>query len=301
MIAARTANSVAAGGWDVPLHQDHHPSLVVDPSKGLFYCYGCGRGGDVIRFAEIYHEVRFPQSSGDAPPMAWPRAGTAGFRKLLSACSLHRHGAAVDYLHQRGFRSPEVIDHMRIGYAPGACLRGWLIERATLGGPVSGGLVTSAGYDAYVRRIVFPLEGNLYGRSISASAPPHRSSAWAVRAACIAGIRSALPGGDPCRGSLRFAVLWQAGFHQCDLQHGNHLSGYQLRQLSDCTRTVYLAFMRTQAAVANRQRKASQPNYASEARMLLKSLTARGHDPNSWFVQAVDRQQFQSLLETLSP
>ena len=35
------------------------------------------------------------------------------------------------------------------------------------------GLVTSAGYDTYVHRIVFPLEGNLYGRSISATAPPH--------------------------------------------------------------------------------------------------------------------------------
>src|SRR5258708_14642581 len=88
---------------------------------------------------------------------------------------LHRHGAAVDYLHQRGLRSPEVIDHMRIGYAPGACLRGWLME---LGHPLAvlsqAGLVTSAGYDAYMRRIVFPLEGNLYGRSLSASAPPHR-------------------------------------------------------------------------------------------------------------------------------
>jgi len=36
------------------------------------------------------------------------------------------------------------------------------------------GLVTVVGYDAYVRRIVFPLEGNLYGRSISPSAPKHR-------------------------------------------------------------------------------------------------------------------------------
>jgi hypothetical protein len=36
------------------------------------------------------------------------------------------------------------------------------------------GLVTSAGYDSHVNRIVFPLEANLYGRSLSASAPPHR-------------------------------------------------------------------------------------------------------------------------------
>jgi hypothetical protein len=32
------------------------------PHKNLFYCYGCGRGGDVIRFAELYHQVRFPQA-----------------------------------------------------------------------------------------------------------------------------------------------------------------------------------------------------------------------------------------------
>jgi hypothetical protein len=34
-----------------PLHEDHKPSFLVDSSKSLFYCYGCGRGGDVIRFA----------------------------------------------------------------------------------------------------------------------------------------------------------------------------------------------------------------------------------------------------------
>ena len=37
-----------------PLHTDHKPSFLVDPNKNLFYCYGCGRGGDVIRFVELY-------------------------------------------------------------------------------------------------------------------------------------------------------------------------------------------------------------------------------------------------------
>jgi len=45
-----------------PLHEDHEPSFLVDPLKNLFYCYGCGRGGDVIRFAELYHQVKFPQA-----------------------------------------------------------------------------------------------------------------------------------------------------------------------------------------------------------------------------------------------
>jgi len=45
-----------------PLHADQQPSFLVDPNKNLFYCYGCGRGGNVIRFAELYHQVRFPQA-----------------------------------------------------------------------------------------------------------------------------------------------------------------------------------------------------------------------------------------------
>ena len=45
-----------------PLHADHKPSLVVDPKQNLFHCYGCRRGGDVIRFVELYHEVDFLQA-----------------------------------------------------------------------------------------------------------------------------------------------------------------------------------------------------------------------------------------------
>jgi len=45
-----------------PLHTDHKPSFLVDPGRNLFYCYGCARGGDVIRFAELYHQVKFPQA-----------------------------------------------------------------------------------------------------------------------------------------------------------------------------------------------------------------------------------------------
>jgi DNA primase len=45
-----------------PLHSDHKSSFLVDPSKSLFYCYGCGRGGDVIRFVELYRQVKFPRT-----------------------------------------------------------------------------------------------------------------------------------------------------------------------------------------------------------------------------------------------
>ena len=60
----RPARALSGGRWMglCPLHTDHKPSFLVDPHKSLFYCYGCGRGGDVIRFAELYHQVNFPQA-----------------------------------------------------------------------------------------------------------------------------------------------------------------------------------------------------------------------------------------------
>src|SRR2546425_5779800 len=51
----RPARPLSRGRWMglCPLHEDHKPSFLVDLNKDLFYCFGCGRGGDVIRFAEI--------------------------------------------------------------------------------------------------------------------------------------------------------------------------------------------------------------------------------------------------------
>src|SRR5947209_4138254 len=100
-----------------PLHTDHRPSFLVDPNKGLFYCYGCGRGGDVIRFAELYYQVKFPQAL--ALLRQW-RGLVPILREIADfyGIQLHRRGEAVVYLQQRGIRSPELIEHMRIGYAP---------------------------------------------------------------------------------------------------------------------------------------------------------------------------------------
>jgi DNA primase len=43
---------------------------------------------------------------------------------------LHRHSEAYAYLYQRGIRSAALIEEMRIGYAPGGCLRGCLTQLA---------------------------------------------------------------------------------------------------------------------------------------------------------------------------
>jgi DNA primase len=284
-----------------PLHADHKPSFLVDPSKNLFYCYGCRRGGDVIRFAELYHQATFPQALAllqqwrGLPPLLHEVAG-------LYHLQLHRHGEAVAYLHQRGIRSPEVIEHMRIGYAPGGCLRGWLTQ---LGYPLQvlrqAGLVTASGYDAYTHRVVFPLEGNLYGRSLSATAPPHRF---------LPGTKGGLYSWEQVRqcpevilveGLLDYAALWQAGFHNVTCSLGNHLNAHQFRQLCDHPRTVYLVFD-ADTNGSGRQAAQSLACQIREQGMNVRRVSLPdGHDPNSFFVGNGDARQFQSLLEAALP
>jgi DNA primase len=280
-----------------PLHADRKPSFLVDPNKNLFYCYGCRRGGDVIRFAELYHQVKFPQALAllhqwrGLPPLLHEAAG-------FYCMQLHRHGEAISYLHQRGIRSAELVEHMRIGYAPGGCLRGWLTQ---LGYPLralhQAGLVTARGYDTYTHRVVFPLQGNLYGRSLSVSAPPHRF---------LSGTKGGLYAWEQVRqypnvilveGLFDYAVLWQAGFHNVTCSMGSHLNGQQQRQLCDSPRTVYLVFDADPNGSGQQAAQSLAGRLREQGVNVRRVSLPEGHDPNSFFVEGADAGQFQALLE----
>ena len=45
-----------------PFHRETRPSFYVNGRKNLFYCHGCGRGGDLIRFVELSQGLSFRQS-----------------------------------------------------------------------------------------------------------------------------------------------------------------------------------------------------------------------------------------------
>jgi DNA primase len=281
-----------------PLHADHKPSFLLDPNKNLFYCYGCGRGGDVIRFAELYHGVPFGEAI--ALLRRW-----SGADSLLSdviqfyQVQFHRHPEAVVYLAERGVRQPELVEQMRIGYAPGRCLRAWLMSLGyALRDLQQAGVVTLEGFDAFAHRIVFPLDANLYGRSIG-NASPHRF----------------LPGGKGglyhwervrhcceivlVEGVFDWAVLWQAGFRNITCSLGTCLNATQIRQLCDgAMRTVYLAFdSDTNGSGQKAARQLAQRLQAHGVETFPVELPD-GHDPNSFFVDGGgDAQQFQALLE----
>ncbi|HVA61450.1 MAG TPA: DNA primase [Mycobacteriales bacterium] len=56
----------AAGGGSLkglcPFHDEKSPSFNVSPERGLFHCFGCGEGGDVIRFVERVEHLSFVEA-----------------------------------------------------------------------------------------------------------------------------------------------------------------------------------------------------------------------------------------------
>jgi DNA primase len=45
-----------------PFHTEKTPSFTVNPAKGLFYCFGCQTGGNVVRFLMHHEHLAFPEA-----------------------------------------------------------------------------------------------------------------------------------------------------------------------------------------------------------------------------------------------
>src|SRR5258708_12629004 len=45
-----------------PFHQEKTPSFTVSPTKQIFYCFGCGKGGDIFNFVIEMKHRGFPDA-----------------------------------------------------------------------------------------------------------------------------------------------------------------------------------------------------------------------------------------------
>ena len=165
-----------------PLHKENQPSFYVNTRKNVFYCHGCGQGGDLIRLVQLWRGLSFRQSLACLDLEITPETdftavlaqAAAFYEQQLDHCS-----QAMCYLRRRGVHDPALLRELGIGYAPGGTLRRYMTAQGYSFEVLRKlGLINAGGADTFFQRIVFPLRQdehivNLYGRSIG-SAFAHR-------------------------------------------------------------------------------------------------------------------------------
>ena len=292
-----------------PLHPETRPSFYVNARKNLFYCHGCGQGGDLIRFIQLSRQLSFRESLAHLKEQSAPPTDPTAVLEQAATFyeqQLDRYPEALRYLQQRGLRDPALSKELRIGYAPGGSLRRHLTAQGYSFDLLQRlGLLNPQGCDAFYRRVIFPCcQGgrvvNLYGRSIAASfahrfLPGSKGGLFAWES-----VRQ-FPAVILVEGLFDLAVLWQAGFRHVTCSFGTHLSVDQFQQLCDRPRTVYLSFdVDTNGSGQQASQQLAQ-RLCAQGIVTRRVLLPEGQDPNSFFLQGGDARQFQVLLESAPP
>ncbi len=132
-----------------PFHNDHHPSMEINPERQSYRCWSCGAGGDIFDFVKNIEHVDFPEAKRmlaeragialDTPPPGGERRGPSktdlleihAWAEDLFVRTLRSSSTARDYLEQRKL-APEIVERFRLGYAPSE--RGWLLAQANRAG-----------------------------------------------------------------------------------------------------------------------------------------------------------------------
>lgn len=172
-----------------PLHKEKTPSFSVEPVQGLFYCFGCGRGGDAIKLHMQLTGDDFPaaiESLAQRYGIPLPSRSAAGKRvdrklerieKALERAAewfraeLERSQSTRRYLEERRIPA-EAIDAFGLGFAPDGWenLLGALHPDLPLDDLVDAGLVgrsqkSGKPYDRFRNRLIFPIR-NAAGRLV---------------------------------------------------------------------------------------------------------------------------------------
>lgn len=203
VIGDHTRLKKAGRSWKglCPFHNERTPSFTVDRDKGLYHCFGCGAGGDVIHFVRQMDRLDFPEAVealagrfGVTIPRRARGPRDDRREKLLDAVAaahrfyrseLARPGSrAAAYLHERGVPA-DLSSRLELGHAPDS----WDALARALGPAYPESLLTEAGllqpgqdgkraYDRFRDRLLFVLRDDrgrpigFGGRALSPQGEP---------------------------------------------------------------------------------------------------------------------------------
>lgn len=178
-----------------PFHNEKTPSFMVSPAKGLYKCFGCGKGGNAVSFVMEHEKLSYPEAlrwmakkynieiqektltqeqqaiNNDRESMMVLNSWAADYFQHQMSQTPQGNDVALSYFRERGF-SDQSINRFGLGYCPdrgdamsqAAIQAGFqevFLEKTGLSGQRErGGL-----YDRFHSRVIFPIH-SLSGRVI---------------------------------------------------------------------------------------------------------------------------------------
>lgn len=320
-----------------PFHSEKTPSFSLNAEKGLWHCYGCGKGGDLIKFVETMENVDFSgalellakragielrESPGDRRRRSEREAifeANAAARSYFVA-SLKRSDAARAYLERRGIKA-ETAERFSIGYAPDAwdgvtsALRNAGIDLALAerAGLIRARPQGDGHYDFFRNRLMFPihnLTGEVMafgGRALGDETPkyintpntPAYTKGKHVYALDLARRSGAADGAlIVVEGYMDAVVLHQSGFDNAAASLGTAFTPEQARELRRVAANLYLCFDGDTAGQAATARSIDM--LIDEGLSVEVVALPGGADPDE-FVRERGAEAFRSLLDASTP
>jgi DNA primase len=262
-----------------PFHQEKTPSFVVDRDKGLYHCFGCGAGGDVIHFVRQIERLDFPEAVehlagrfGVEVPRRQSRQRDETREKLAEAmAAAHRFYAkrlaeepnpAAEYLTRRSVPK-DIWKQFGLGFAPDSWdelargLSGFPVERLVEAGLLQPGQEGKRPYDRFRNRLLFPIrdeKGRVVGfggRSLGNEEPKYLNSPETplfLKSRTLYGYfeaREAIRQQDRAilvEGYFDHLALVRAGFRETVATMGTALTANQGERLRRSVETVFVCY-----------------------------------------------------------
>ena len=165
-----------------PFHGETTPSFVVSPAKQIYHCFGCGVGGDSIKFVMEYEKLSYPETIEKLASMYnfnldyEDNAEKKQDTKILEEVNKYYQKLFVnndnvkEYIHKRGI-SEFSVEKFEIGYAPVSIdtINFLKSNHYNLNDAIELGVIdngTNGLYSRFIERITFPIysiSGKLVG------------------------------------------------------------------------------------------------------------------------------------------
>ena len=156
-----------------PFHGETTPSFVVSPAKQIYHCFGCGAGGDSIKFVMEYEKLSYPETIEKLASMYnfnLDYENTIEIKqdtKILEEINKYYQKLFVnnenvkEYIHKRGI-SEFSIEKFEIGYAPVSIdtINFLKSNHYNLNDAIDLGVIdngTNGLYSRFIERITFPI------------------------------------------------------------------------------------------------------------------------------------------------